>query len=241
MISTSYNLDMRLPGGKHGQQRFLERALLGNPNLGRFAALGDSWRSARVHYPADRRGPQKLGQSIATQQFGNEIVGGGCDNFRRAPQLDQLSGAQDRDPVGQPYRFIHVVGNDHDRLVQLALNLKQLALKPVAGNRVESPERLVHQQHRRVRRQGTRNADLLLPAAQSPRAPIAILMGNKTDKIRQLVYPRRDPGFRPAQKMGHDADILANRHVRKKADILNDVAERPTQLEQGHRAGKTKS
>ena len=66
-------------------------------------------------------------------------------------------------------RLVDVVGDEHDGLVQLALQRGELALQLGAHDRVDGAERLVHQQHRRVGGERAGDADALLLAARQLR------------------------------------------------------------------------
>ena len=73
--------------------------------------------------------------------------------------------AEDRDPVAERDRLVDVVGDEHDRLAQLALQPQELVLQRAAHDRVDGAERLVHQQHGRVGGERPGDADALLLAA----------------------------------------------------------------------------
>ena len=75
--------------------------------------------------------------------------------------------AHHRDPVAEPHRLLDVVGDEDDRLADGLLQAQELRLQPLAHDRVDGGERLVHQQHRRVG--GQRPGDpgpLPLPAGE---------------------------------------------------------------------------
>ena len=76
----------------------------------------------------------------------------------------------DDDPRRQEDRLGDGVGDEHDRRPGPLPDLEQLEVHPLAGHLVEGPERLVHEQDRRVdgERAGDRHA-LLHAARQLPR------------------------------------------------------------------------
>ena len=74
---------------------------------------------------------------------------------------------QDRDAVAEPDRLVDVVRDEDDRRLQALLQPLELALQAVAGDRVERPERLVHEHERRVGGERPRDADALALAAAS--------------------------------------------------------------------------
>ncbi len=80
---------------------------------------------------------------------------------RRAVLREPAAGGEDRDPVAHPHRLVDVVGDDHDGLVELALQAQELVLQAHPHDRVDGAERLVHQQHRRVGGQRPGDADAL--------------------------------------------------------------------------------
>ena len=72
---------------------------------------------------------------------------------------------EDRDPVAHLDRLVDVVGDEDDRLAQLGLEAQELVLQPLAVDRVDRAERLVHQHQRRVGRERAGDADALALAA----------------------------------------------------------------------------
>ncbi|GMA87714.1 hypothetical protein GCM10025868_29640 [Angustibacter aerolatus] len=63
--------------------------------------------------------------------------------------------------------------------------MAELRLQPVALDRVDRAERLVHQQHRRVGGERTRHADaLLLAPDRLVRVTVAVLRGIEADQAR---------------------------------------------------------
>ena len=73
---------------------------------------------------------------------------------------------QDDDLVAEQERLVDVVGDEHDRLAELALQSEQLLLQLGADDRVDGAEWLVHQQDVRVDRESAGDADALLLAAR---------------------------------------------------------------------------
>ncbi len=75
----------------------------------------------------------------------------------------------------EPHRLLDVVGHEHHGLAQFLLESQELALQAGPGDRVDGPERLVHQQHRRVGRQRSRHAGpLALTARQLGRVALGV-------------------------------------------------------------------
>src|SRR5882672_8703284 len=96
-----------------------------------------------------------------SRQGGGEEVGDEAglrllpDLLRRALMHD-APGMHDRDAVAEAQRFWHVVGDEHDRLAEAALQGLELVLQAAARQGVEGAEGLVHEQERRIRAQGPR-------------------------------------------------------------------------------------
>ena len=165
-------------------------------------------------------------------EVGHEVVGrAGQDRLGGVVLRDLRALLEDQDPVAELDRLVDVVGDADDRLAQLALDGEQLVLQPLAGDRVDRAERLVHQDHGRVGGQAAGHADaLLLPAGELAGVAVAVLLRVEADQLEQLVDPLGDPAGVPAEQLGHDRDVLGHRHVREQAAALDHVADRAPQL-----------
>jgi len=69
-----------------------------------------------------------------------------AQNVSRFSELDYLTLAHDRDPVGEAKRFLDVMGYKGDRLVELLLKPQKLGLHLAADQRVQRRKRLVEDQ-----------------------------------------------------------------------------------------------
>ena len=87
------------------------------------------------------------------------------DVARRA-DLQHVAAAHHRDAVGHGERLLLVVRDQHEGDAGLALQPLQLALHLLAQLEIERRQRLVEQQHARLRRQRARQRDALLLAAR---------------------------------------------------------------------------
>ena len=165
-------------------------------------------------------------------EVGHEVVGrAGQDRLGGVVLRDLRALLEDQDPVAELDRLVDVVGDADDRLAQLALDGEQLVLQPLAGDRVDGTERLVHQDHRRVRGQSAGDADaLLLSTGQLAGVAVAVLRRVEADQLEQLVDALLDPVLLPAEHLGNDRDVLRHGHVREQAAALDDVADVTTQL-----------
>ena len=81
-----------------------------------------------------------------------------------AAELDELAEPEERRVVGHPRRLLHVVRDDHDRVVLLQI-VDQL-FDTLRGNRVERRRGLVHQQNLGPHRERAGDAQPLLLAAR---------------------------------------------------------------------------
>ena len=168
----------------------------------------------------------------AADELGDELVGGlGEHLLGRVVLLEHPAGAEHGDAVAELDRLGQVVGDEADGLRDLLLDAEELVLQPVAGDRVDGPERLVHQHHRRVGRQATGHTDpLLLSPGELARVPAAEVARLQAHQVQQLVHPRVDPRAFPAEDLGHDRDVVGDREVREQPDLLDDVPDPAPQL-----------
>ena len=88
-----------------------------------------------------------------------------------------------RHPVAEQHGLVDVVGHEHDGLPELPLQPAELLLEPRAHHRVDRAERLVHQQHRRIRGERPGHADPLpLAAGELVGIAVAVLVGVEADQ-----------------------------------------------------------
>src|SRR5690606_30728778 len=93
------------------------------------------------------------------------FVGRVLDQLLRSADLNQLAAFHDADAGADAHGFFDVVGNEDDGAAMGLLQLQQHVLHFAALERVEGGKGLVHDDHRRVHRQGTGQPDTLLHAA----------------------------------------------------------------------------
>lgn len=109
---------------------------------------------------------------------------------------------------------------------QLPLQAQDLLLQLAAGNGVDGPKGLVHQQQPWIPGQRPRQTDpLLLSARQLSRVAVSVLMGGQINQAEQLVHPLADALLRPPQKSRHYRHILGHRHVGKQPRLLDNIAD----------------
>ncbi len=117
--------------------------------------------------------------------------------------LHDVPGVHHDDAVGQPQRFVDVVRDEHDRRAELAVDARDLVLQRRAHDRVDRGERLVHQQHARLRGERARDADALrLAAGELARLAVAVARGLEPDQPQQLVDARGGARVVPAEQRG---------------------------------------
>ena len=179
---------------------------------------------------AQREAPQR---AVVADELRDELVGGmRQDRVRRVVLRQHATLAENRDPIAHPDRLVDVVGDEDHRLADLAMQAAQLVLQTEPRDRIERAERLVHQQERRVCREGPREPDpLTLPARQLGRVPLGVAR-LEPDELQQLVASLRDPFLVPAEEPRHDADVVRDGHVREEADLLDHVADATPQLDE---------
>src|SRR3954467_11423937 len=90
----------------------------------------------------------------------------------RGSELLKLSVVQDRDTVGQLQRLILVVGDEDRGLTRALVDIAQPASEVLSHFRIQSPERLVQEQHPRLARERSRQRHALaLPPGPDPDGP----------------------------------------------------------------------
>ena len=115
-----------------------------------------------------RRKREALEPAVHAHEPRDELVGGmGEDLVRRVVLREHAALAEDRDPVAELDRLVDVVRHEDDGLAHLGLEAEELVLEPVARDRIEGAEGLVHQHHRRIGGEGARQPDA---GAGRPRA-----------------------------------------------------------------------
>jgi len=116
--------------------------------------------------PGGRQERQAADAAVKAQEVLDVTVRGRSEQPLRRFDLGELAaGPEDGDLVPDLDRLLNIVRNEHDGLVQVGLQPDELVLQACPDDRVHGTERLVHQQHRRIRGQRARDTHaLLLPA-----------------------------------------------------------------------------
>ena len=159
-------------------------------------------------------------------EIGNEALGGPVVDIARAPKLQDLAVAHDRDPVRHGQRLFLVVGHEHERDTGLVLQTLEFDLHVLAELVIERRKRFVEKQHLGMRRQrpGQRHA-LLLAAGNLVCLPVTQL--GHAHEVEHLVHCAAYliGGF--SQHFQTESDVLRHRHVRKQGVTLEDRVNGP--------------
>src|SRR5262245_6277584 len=148
------------------------------------------------------------------------------EHLARGIELDQLAQIHEGGEVGDARRLLHVMGDNHDRVILFEL-VDQL-LDFGGRDRVERRTRLVEQYHLRPHRDGARNAEaLLLPAgeAQSIGAELVLHLLPEGGTAERGLDPAIQ--LRPRQlfvEPDAERDVLVDRH-RKRRRLLEHHAD----------------
>ena len=192
----------------------------------------DGGAGGRRHHIAHANEAQPLQRAIAADEVRDERVGRMREQFVRRRELHESPGVEDRDAIRHLHRLVDVVAHEQDRLAQLLLHPQELVLDHLAIDGIERGERLVHQQHRRIDRQRARDTDpLRLAAGELVRIAVDELTRRQRQHRQELLGASAPSARIPTEKPRHDADILGDRHVRKKPDLLDHVADAAAQLD----------
>ena len=176
---------------------------------------------------------QPLERAVGADEVRDEVRGRLAQQLRRGGELlHRAAGAHHGDPVTETDRLLDVVGDEDDGLADLRLQAQELRLQPLAHDRVDGGEGLVHQQHRRVRGQRAGHAGALpLPAGELVRVPVAVRRRVQADELQQLLDPVPGALLVPAEQPRHRGHVAPHRLVREQADVLDHVADPAAQLD----------
>ena len=157
------------------------RACVGASRRGRRSAPAVNGSSRR------RLEAERPVAAVAADEVGHEVVDRVRQQVCRVGQLGEPPPTRrTADLVAELDRLVDVVGDEDDRLAELALQAQELVLQLLADDRVDGAERLVHEHHRRVGREGPGDADALLLAAGELGRVALGERGVETDPLEQL-------------------------------------------------------
>ncbi len=173
--------------------------------------------------------------AIRADELGDEVARRVGEDLGRCALLgDDAALLEDDDVVAEQEGFVDIVGDEHDRLAQFALQPQDLALEFGPHQRVDGTEGLVHEQDVRVDREGARHPDALLLAAGELRRVAIRERRVEPDGLdeRHGVSPRLR--LRHALQARDGGDVVDHLAVRQQPGLLHDVPDAPAQL---HRVG----
>ena len=146
----------------------------------------------------------------------DERVGRKRDEVGRAADLEDAPLADDAHPMGERGGVLEVVRDEHRRQAQRVEQLPQLRADASPRVRVESRERLVEQQDRRIPGEGTRQRDpLAFPARELADAGARELLDAEPLEQRLRVCAVARP----------EADVAEDVEVREERVLLEEVAD----------------
>ncbi len=175
---------------------------------------------------AVRRGHQDPGDEVDAGQCGRERVDRVGQHVQRTAVLDHQPVVQDDHPIGQGDRVEHVVRDqDGGRAGAPYLLAEQLA-QLGCGAHVQLRERLVEQQHRRLRGQRPGERDPLpLPAGQRTGSAVRQVPEphGRQPPVRRTPSPGRTHPGRPRP----ERHVLPRAQVREHQRVLAEQPDRP--------------
>ena len=122
------------------------------------------------------------------------------------------------------------MGDEEDRRPQRRLDLLQLALKVGSDQRIQRPERLIHQQY--VSSVGERpgHAHALALAARELGGVAPRQVRLQSDEVQELAGALAGLARGCALQAGHGRHVVGDRAVWEEASLLQDIADRAAQV-----------
>ena len=146
---------------------------------------------------------------------------------RAAPAARAGAGgrAHDADAIGEAKGLGQVVRHQKHRLPYPRLQLQELPLQLQPRQRVERPERLVEEEHRRVDGEGAgEGGALALAAGELERVARAVTVGVEPDERQRLARAGGAARLVPAEEARHQLDVARHRPVGEEPALLRHVA-----------------
>ena len=138
---------------------------------------------------------------------------------------------EDCDPIAHLDRLVDIMGDEHDRLLELFLEPEELVLEPVASDRVDRSERLVHQQDLGISAERPCHANpLSLTARELAGIPIPIDVRVHPHGVEELVHPITGLLRVPSEEIRNGRDVLGDRAVGEQPDLLDHVSHASSEL-----------
>src|SRR5699024_6930896 len=149
----------------------------------------------------------------------------GEDLLRGAHLGDDPAGPEDHHPVPEQEGLVDVVGDEDDRLAQVALQVLQLLLELAAHERAARADRFVQRQDVLVRGEPAGHPDALLLAAGELSGVAVGECGVQAHGLHQLMGALARLALGGAAQHGHGGDVVQHGAVREESVGLHDVVD----------------
>src|SRR6185436_13132248 len=176
--------------------------------------------------------PRDLAEAAGDVVLRASIAGRG-EHLARGVELDQLAQIHEGGEIGDARRLLHVVGDDHDRVVLFELVDQLLDLG--GGDRVERRARLVEQYDLGLDRDRARDTQpLLLPTGEAEPIGVELVL----DLVPQRGAAQRglDPAIQlrarqPFVEPHAEGDVLVDRHRERRRLLEHHANARAQEVE----------
>jgi len=149
-----------------------------------------------------------------THEVCDKFIRGVTHDLERRRRLNYPTVPHHDNSIGKPDGLLDIVRDKQDRLIESVVDSLEFFLQTRSGDRVQSTERLIHQEGSRLCSQCSRQADaLLFPARQLGRIPVCIRLRWQSDQRQQVVDPGLDASLVPFEQIGNDCDVITDSHV----------------------------
>ena len=189
------------------------------------ASIAPSAGSCRSSRSCGRTSTSPTTFASPTKVMTNSLAGCVVQLARHADLLEAAV-VQHGDLVRDLHRLLLVVRDEDRRHVHDVVELPQPLAELGADARVERAERLVEEQHLRLRREGAREAHALALAPGELRR-IAVAQALELDEVQELVDALADLVLRPLPHLQAERDVVAHGHVLEGGVVLEDEPDVP--------------
>ena len=180
----------------------------------------------RVGPLGDRPGGQYTSAVDVRDEARDVVRGGIAEDLLGGADLLDPPVPHHRDPIPQAHRLIEVVGDEQDRLPELALQVDELVLHLTADERVECGEGLVHEQDVGLGGQGPSQSDPLTHSA-GELAGLVVRPALEPDHREGPLGPAPAVGTIDALDLQTVGGVLPHRPVREEGEVLEDHGHPP--------------
>ena len=156
---------------------------------------------------------------------GDGRIGGLLDDFVDAAGLQHAPGFEHDEFRGESHRLVHVVRDEHHRRRFRSHELAETLVDLIAGQRIDSRERLIEQQYFRAQQHRAADADaLLLPAGEFVRIAVPEF-GIEIHERHEFVDPAVEFQRGPALELAEQADVGVDSKMRKQSRPLHRITD----------------